>query len=138
MPAKKAPADIAEAKLDHKAVSGMLGLLKYHAKKEDSARQDESKQALAIYSGLSDTTARQAFLASFEDAGKGKVPGSLKFALEFRQNVSSTKKTKLSSTEDYFTRPVDMMNQMLCMPVHVKSWVHRLDEKHFPGHRSCR
>ena len=128
MPAKKAPADIAEAKLDHKAVSGMLGLLEYHAKKEDSARQDESKQALAIYSGLSDTTARQAFLASFEDAGKGKVPGSLKFALEFRQNVSSTKKTKLSSTEDYFTRPVDMMNQMLCMPVHVQSWVHRVDE----------
>jgi hypothetical protein len=139
MPAKKAP-DIVEPKLDHKSVSGMLGLLKYHAKKENSARQDESKQALAIYSALSDTAARQSFLASFEDAGKGKVPGSLKFALEFRQSVSSTKKTKLGSTEDYYTRPVYMrrspaqessyntMNAMLCMPTHVKTLIHRLEK----------
>jgi hypothetical protein len=93
-------------KLDYKAVSGMLGVLKYHAKNESSARHDESKNALEIYKALSDTSARQSFLASFDEAGKGKVAGSLKFALEFRQSISASKKSEVGITEDFFTRPV--------------------------------
>jgi hypothetical protein len=105
VPAAKQPG-AAEDKLDYKAVSGMLGMLKYHSNNESSTRHDESKHALEIYKALSDTSARQSFLASFDEAGKGKIAGSLKFALEFKQSTSSTKKTKVGVTEDYFTRPI--------------------------------
>jgi hypothetical protein len=111
-PAAKAPAPVdvsagsSDDKLNYKAVSGMLGVMKYHSKLASSPRHDESKNALEIYKALSDTSSRQSFLAAFEENGKGKTTGSLKFALEFRQTVSSTKKTKTGVTEDYYTRRV--------------------------------
>jgi hypothetical protein len=106
VPGRAATVAADATKLDYKAVSGMLGMLKYHSKNESSSRQEESQNALEIYKALSDTSARQSFLASFDEAGKGKVAGSLKFALEFRQSTSATKKSEIGITEDFFTRPV--------------------------------
>ena len=97
------PADAAKT-CDAGQLSKMIGLLKYHSCKPDSNRHDEASEALKVYQALNNTSDRQRFLEPFEQAGNGKTPGSLKFAVEFKQSLVSEKTVTVGATEDWFTR----------------------------------
>ena len=96
-----------EHKQTNMALSKMVGFLRYQseeAKTIDQSRKDAAKEALEIYRALSDPSTRLSFLSNFEQAGSGKNADALKFALEFRQTLSSSKQIDVGSTEDFFTR----------------------------------
>ena len=98
-------------KREHKAkdlaLSKMVGFLRYQseeAKTIDQSKKDAAKEALEIYRTLSDPSTRLSFLSNFEQAGSGKNADALKFALEFRQILSSSKQIDVGSNHDFFTR----------------------------------
>ena len=96
-----------EHKEEDKKLSKMVGFLRYQsevATKVDDSKKDAAKEALEIYRTLSDKSTRLAFLSNYEQAGSGKTADALKFALEFRQALSSSKQIDVGSTEDFFTR----------------------------------
>ena len=100
---------------EHKAerinLSKMVGFLRYHSEeakrkpaKGNPAKRNAAKEALEIYRTLSDPSTRLSFLSNFQEAGSGKNADALKFAFEFRQTLSSTKKIDVGCTEDFWTR----------------------------------
>ena len=94
-------------KEEDKRLSKMVGFLRYQceqAKKVDDSKRDAAKEALEIYRTLSDPSTRLSCLSNYEQAGSGKTTDALKFALEFRQTLSSSKQIDVGSTEDFFTR----------------------------------
>ena len=96
-----------EHKQTNMALSKMVGFLRYQseeAKTIDQSKKDAAKEALEIYRTLSDPSTRLSFLSNFEQAGSGKNADALKFALEFRQTLSSSKQIDVGSAEDFFTR----------------------------------
>ena len=96
-----------EHKAENLALSKMVGFLRYQsevATKVDDSKKDAAKEALEIYRTLSDKSTRLSFLSNFEQAGSGKNADALKFALEFRQTLSSSKQIDVGSNEDFFTR----------------------------------
>ena len=96
-----------EHKEEDKKLSKMVGFLRYQsevATKVDDSKKDAAKEALEIYRTLSDKSTRLSCLSNFEQAGSGKNTEGLKFALEFRQTLSSSKNIEVGSTEDFFTR----------------------------------
>ena len=95
-----------ERKAKDLALSKMVGFLRYHSEeaKGNPAKRNAAKEALEIYRTLSDPSTRLSFLSNFEQAGSGKTADALKFALEFRQTLSSSKQIDVGSNEDFFTR----------------------------------
>ena len=95
-----------EHKAENLALSKMVGFLRYHSEeaKGNPAKRNAAKEALEIYRTLSDPSTRQSFLSNFEQAGSGKTADALKFALGFRQTLSSSKQIDVGSNEDFFTR----------------------------------
>ena len=94
-------------KEEDKRLSKMVGFLRdqrEQTKKVDDSKRDAAKEALEIYRTLSDPSTRLSFLSNFEQAGSGKNADALKFALEFRQTLSSSKQIDVGSNEDFFTR----------------------------------
>ena len=88
------------------AISGMITMLRYQANNcKDPEKKEAGSQALQAYQSLSEPAERAAFLKEFEENGGGKKPGSLKFALTFKQRLSEQFQTEVSATEDYYTRP---------------------------------
>ena len=88
------------------ALSKMVGFLRYHSEeaKGNPAKRNAAKEALEIYRTLSDPSTRLSFLSNFEQAGSGKNADALKFALEFRQTLSSSKQIDVGSNADFFTK----------------------------------
>ena len=92
---------------EDKELSKMVGFLRYQcqaATKIDDSKRDAAKEALEIYRTLSDKPTRLSCLSNYEQAGSGKTADALKFALGFRQALSSSKQIDVGSTEDFFTR----------------------------------
>ena len=93
--------------MDPKAVSRMLGLLKYRSDPTSNKKgQDieEAKHALEVYATLA-PGAKKSFLADFEAGGRGKVKGSLRFALTYKRKLVSEESSEVSCVEDYYTKP---------------------------------
>ena len=88
------------------AISGMITMLRYQAEKcKDPAKKEAGAAALEVYQGLSDASERAQFLKEFEENGKGKTPGSLKFTLTFKQRLKETYSTSVGAVENFITRP---------------------------------
>ena len=90
-----------------KAISGMLTMLRY---KRDSGKDKEkaagAEAAMTVHEQLVQPEEREAFLKEFEmNGGGGKQPGSLKFALTFRQRLRETFQVEASAVENWLTRP---------------------------------
>ena len=87
------------------SLSKMVGLLRYRSSNcKDDVQQDAAKQALHTYQTLSNFDDRRRFLDEYEANGSGKGPNSLKFALEFNQTLTSSKRTAVGFNENMLTR----------------------------------
>ena len=88
------------------ALSGMITMLRHQAEKcKDPEKSSAGAHALEVYQGISDATERAQFLKEFEENGKGKTPGSLKFSLSFKQRLRESYSTSVGAIENYLTRP---------------------------------
>ena len=89
-----------------KAISGMLTMLRYQRDSgKDKEKQAGAEAAMTVYEQLVQPEEREAFLKEFEMNGGGKQPGSLKFALTFRQRLRETFQVEASAVENWLTRP---------------------------------
>ena len=100
--------------MDHTALNKMQGLLRYTVSSgKDTDKVAAAAAAVDVYRSLTKPEERKAFLTQFQDNGGGKTAGSLKFAANFTERLSLSKKTEVSSNEDYCSRPqILMMNGM--------------------------
>lgn len=91
--------------MDAAKLSKMLGLLKYQIKDaKPGEKKDDALKDMNVYKSLVDCDDRKKFLDSFEAAGSGKGKDSLKFAMSFKQQITASKDTEISSVEDWLTR----------------------------------
>jgi hypothetical protein len=91
--------------MDPRAVSRMLGLLKYKARGggKKGVEQEDAQHALAVYTSM-DPQGKRQFLLDFEAAGRGRTKGALKFALQYKRSLIGQEEKSVSTTEDYYTR----------------------------------
>ena len=96
----------AGAGCDPGKISSMLSLLKYRAGPAKCGEEDkaDAAHALSCYQALADPKDRARFLADFDKHGGGKGPGSLKFAVQFKQSLKHITSKEAGSAEDFYAR----------------------------------
>ena len=77
-----------------------MGILKIEGKKEDA------ETSAAFYESLTTSAQRHSFVHDFYDAEKGNRGKNLKVFIQMQRSMSAENSTKISTEEDFYTRPL--------------------------------